>query len=287
MNNPFFNTVISGRMAKALVFSLLFPLAALGDGKQASPTPTESAPANPWAFNLTLYTWMAGVSGDFAAGPITQSVDASFIDINNQSRRFPLGFMGRAEAHYNRWSFYLDGNYVDVKLKPKFSRVGSGLDSELGVMDYGIRYRVLGPAAAEARRYVGKKKINWLEVFAGGRTLWVDNSVQLSGPFGRQRQLSASKAFTSPIIGSRFLLGLTPNWFLLVEGNIGGFGVDNVNFTSGALGAVGYRTSFFDFPVSLEAGYKALQYNVHGGNAVKLKADATLNGPFIGFTGYW
>jgi len=51
------------------------------------------------------------------------------------------------------------------------------------------------------------------------------------------------------------------------------------------MGVLGYKTSFFGVPASVEAGYKALRYNVGQGGLVS--ANATLNGPFIGLTGYW
>jgi hypothetical protein len=71
----------------------------------------------------------------------------------------------------------------------------------------------------------------------------------------------------------------------LLDGNVGGFGVDNVNFTGSVLGAVGYRTRLFGVPSTVEAGYKALNIDVDSGGAVA--ADVTLNGPFVGLTGYW
>jgi hypothetical protein len=243
----------------------------------------------PWAFNLTLYTWIAGAKGNFSAGPISQSVDASFIDINNKSRRFPLGFMGRLEAHYDRLGFYLDGDYMNLELKPRFNRISQGIDSELGVMDYGAAYRVLGPTAAEVSGMQIKGNPNWLEVYAGGRTIWLDNSVNLNAPLGNPRNgprsFSTSKSFTSPIIGGRFMVGFSPEWFVLVDGNFGGFGAQNVQFTGAVSGAVGYRTTILDMPASIELGYKALRYNVDKGGPAQ--TNATLNGPFIGLTGYW
>jgi len=64
----------------------------------------------------------------------------------------------------------------------------------------------------------------------------------------------------------------------------GGFGVDNVSFTGSALGAVGYRTTLFGVPSTVQAGYKALTVNV---DKPIVAADVTLHGPFIGLTGYW
>lgn len=271
-----------------VAFIILFPVVTLGVEKQ-SPSPSdELALESPWAFNLTLYTWLAGVSGNFNAGPISQSVDASFIDIVDKSRRFPLGFMGRAEAHYDRFGFYLDGNYLDIKLEPKFEQFSSGIDSQLGVMDYGVSYRLLGPTAAEVSRRAGQKDNHWLEVYTGGRTLWLGNSVDLTGPNGGQRTLSVSKSFTSPLIGGRFMVSFMTDWFLLMDGNVGGFGADNVDITASGLGAIGYRMSVFDFPLSVQAGYKALHYEVKsGGGLLNINTHATLNGPFVGFTGYW
>ena len=286
MPRPFPTSTTLRRLAVACGAVLLSTFAQAED--KAAPV-KEPAYASPWAFNLTLYTWFAGMKGDFSAGPVSRSVDASFIDINSESRRFPLGFMGRLEAHYERLGLYLDGNYMDLKFKPKFERLSNGLDTELGVMDYGLTYRVLGPSSAEMPAALGKKNTNWLEVYAGGRTLWLDNSVEFefAGPRGvlRSGTVSAGKSFTSPVVGGRFMMSFTPSWFALVDGNVGGFGVDNVSFTGAVLGALGYRTSLFDIPMSLEAGYKALRYNVDKGGLVE--TSATLNGPFVGLTGFW
>ena len=136
---------------------------------------------------------------------------------------------------------------------------------------------------------LGKRNANWLEMYAGGHTIWLEKSVDLNTPFGNlrggRRSFSGSKSFTSPVIGARFMVGFTPYWFVLVDGNVGGFGVDNVCFTGAVLGALGYRTTRFDIAMSLEAGYKASRYNADKDGVVE--TNATLNGPLVGFTGYW
>jgi len=48
---------------------------------------------------------------------------------------------------------------------------------------------------------------------------------------------------------------------------------------------LGYRTDFFGLPASVEAGYKLLHYNVDKSGPTAAKV--TMNGPFIGLTGYW
>jgi hypothetical protein len=69
-----------------------------------------------------------------------------------------------------------------------------------------------------------------------------------------------------------------------LDGSVGGFGVGNVNFSSSALGSIGYRTRFFDVPASIELGYKALSVKV---SKLVLTSDITMHGLFFGFTGHW
>ena len=274
-------------MVPALLVALLMAPASHADEPalpaDASPAPTTNSP---WGFNLTAYLWMAGNKGNMSVGPFNRSIDSSFIDIANKSRRFPLGFMGRVEGNYDRFGLFLDGNYMDIALKPIFGNVGSGIDSELGVLDYGAKYRIFGAIAADTPAYKGKKRPNMLEVYAAGRTLWLDNSVTLTAPFSRREAtLSSSHAFTSPILGGRFMVDFTPEIFMLVDANGGGFGVDSVDFTGSVAGLVGYRFMDLDIPLSIQAGYKALRYDVDKGGPTQ--TSATLNGPFLGLTGYW
>lgn len=126
------------RFIPSILLSLALTGMALANEVQPPVNPAPAEATSPWAFNLSAYMWLAGVTGNLSAGPFSRSVDTSFIDINSQSRRFPLGFMGRAEASVDRFGFYLDGNYMDLQLKPKLNSLSNGLDSTLGLMDYGF-----------------------------------------------------------------------------------------------------------------------------------------------------
>lgn len=270
----------------SLGFLVLSATTALNAEENAKDESNRASQISPWGFNLSMYTWLPGIYGNFSAGGHSGSVDVNFIDIVDKSRRIPLGFMGRFEAHYERFGFYLDGNYMDINLRPKFGRISDGVDTELGLMDYGLMYRIFGATAAEIAGMTGRKRPNALEVYAGARALWLGNSVSISGPFGLiGRTPSTNNSYTSPILGLRFMVDFTPNWFVLADGNFGGFGAQQVDFTGGILGTVGYRTTLFDIPSSFEAGYKAVRYRVdkNGPNS----ASATLDGPFIGMTGHW
>lgn len=237
---------------------------------------------DPWAFNLSLYMWFPGLDGDFSAGQRSDSISLSFIDIANKLSSFPMAFNGHFEAHYERLGFYLDGNYLGLDFKPHFDRISKGSSLELGIMDYGVSYRLFGSTASEAvAHWEEKSRTNVLDIYAGGRTIWLGTEVDFKG-IGSS---SGSASFSAPVIGGRIVVEFLPKWFLLLDGNVGGFGVDNVSFTASGLGAVGYRTTLFGVPSSVQAGYKALNIDVDSGGAVA--ADVTLNGPFVGLTGYW
>ncbi len=263
---------------------VMFSVVCLADeGGEITTEPALRAGASPWSFNVNIYMWLPGVNGDFSAGPVSRSVDANFIDIVDASHRFPLGFNGRFEARYERFGLYLDGNYFDLDLKPKSGPRGFasvGLETQMGILDYGVMYRVLGPRdlANWQDEAVGESFL--LDLYTGARTIWLDNTLEPQ----RLRSVSASKSFTSPVIGGRIFIDFSREWFVKIDGNAGGFGADNVEFTGGILGTLGYRTSVFDQPIAIELGYKALRVDVSN---KAIDTQATLNGPFLGATAYW
>lgn len=280
------NMLTKSLISTLLAVLILTPVSHAEEPAKPADDTSEPTTGSPWGFNLTAYLWTSGIKGNMSAGPFSRSINSSFIDINNKSRRFPLGFMGRLEGNYERFGLFLDGNYMDIALKPILANVGSGIDSSVGIMDYGAKYRIFGAIAADTPAYKNKKRPNMLEVYVAGRTLWLDNSTTLTSPFTGQRiNLSVSHTFTSPVLGGRFMVDFTPEIFMLVDANGGGFGVDSVDFTGSATGLVGYRFMDLDIPISIQAGYKAVRYDVDKGGPIQ--TSATLNGPFLGLTGYW
>lgn len=267
----------------ALLALLAVPLApAHGAEPPAPPAAAPAyAPASPWSFNLELYLWLVGVDGKFSTGRLSRSVDKNFIAIVDASDRVPLGFMGRFEARYEDFGIYLDGNWLNVNLKPKSGPYGytsAALDSNVGIMDYGVMYRVAGPA--DLANWSGVASRNRLDVYAGARTIWLDNEISPQ----RFASVSSSKTMTVPVLGGRIQVDFGRDFFVKADGNFGGFGVANVGFTGGLLGSLGYRTTLFDVPTAIELGYKALRLDVEN-NAIR--AQTTLNGPFLGATAYW
>jgi hypothetical protein len=189
--------------------------------------------------------------------------------------------MGRFEAKYERFGLYLDGNYFDLDLSPKTGPrgfVSAGLDAQLGILDYGVMYRLSGPP--DLANWDGKPTPNRLDPYVGGRTIWLDSTITPE----RLPKVSASKSLTSPVIGGRIFIDFSRDWFAKIDGNIGGFGADTVDFTGGLLGTVGYRSTVVELPMAFELGYKALRVDV---SDEAIKTRTTLHGPFVGATAFW
>jgi len=244
-------------------------------------TADDGAVQNPWSFNLGTYLWLPNIDGNFSAGPFNKSSDFSFGDIVGKMRNFPMEFNGHFEAHYERLGFYLDGNYLGADFRPQLDQnISKGLSTRLGIMEYGATYRLFGPSASErVAHWDEKSPSNILDIYAGGRTIWLGNEAEFGGT-----SASSNVSITAPLVGGRIIVEFSPKWFASVDGSVGGFGVDNVSFTGSALGIVGYRTRLFGVPASVEAGYKALSVKVDKGI---LTSDIIIHGAFLGLTGYW
>lgn len=248
------------------------------DGYAASET------ASPWSFNLSPYVWLTGVTGNYRAGSKSKAVDVNFIDIADNLSSFPVAFMGRFEAHYERFGLYLDGIYSDLTFDQRHGPggVGSvGLSTQLGIMDYGFIYRLFGPSSGDHANWQGKTLSNRLDVYVGGRTLWLTNTLDPK----RVNERSAGVTLTAPVIGGRFGIDISPDWFVMADGNLGGFGADNVSFTGNLQGMLGYRFHMGELPASVELGYRALRVTTEP--TKRIETNTTLNGPFMGLTAFW
>ncbi len=236
---------------------------------------------NPWAFDLTVYGWLPSVDGNFSAGRFEKTADPSFINILEHQRNFPMAFNGHFNAYYERFGFYLDGTYFGLDFEPRLEQgISKGVSSRLGIMDYGASYRLFGATAAErVGNWNEKTRSNSFDVYVGGRTIWLGNKAEFAGV-----SASTDSSISAPVIGGRVSVDISSQWFVTADGSVGGFGVDNVSLTSSALGTVGYRTSLFGIPASVQAGYKALSVKV---NKPVLTSDIMMHGPYIGITGYW
>jgi len=93
--------------------------------------------------------------------------------------------------------------------------------------------------------------------------------------------LDLGDSWIDPVVGGRLVQDLTDAWFLILRGDVGGFGVGS-SFSWNALGGIGYEVSSL---FSVVAQYRALGVDFENDESGFdfLSYDTTTHGPLIGF----
>jgi len=185
--------------------------------------------------------------------------------------------MGRFGARYDRVGFYVGAEYIYLSFKDHdIHDISTGLITQLRPLDYSAMCRVWGRPGGEGAEWLQKSGAPLVDLYAGGRTLWLKATIEPGS-----QSASRTVTLTSPLVGARLSVGLTPRWALVFDGNIGGFGVQDVRYTGQIFGLAAYRTRLFNVPTALFFGYNVLNYNVDKG---RFQTNTTLYGPVIGLT---
>ena len=75
-------------------------------------------------------------------------------------------------------------------------------------MEYGASYRLFGPSASERiAHWDEKSNSNILDIYAGGRTIWLGNEAE----FGNI-SASSNGSISVPLVGGRVIVDLSPKW---------------------------------------------------------------------------
>jgi hypothetical protein len=228
-----------------------------------------------WSFTVAPYFWAAGLNGEVGAGDRQADIDVSFSEIRENLK---FGAMMLAEARNGRYGAFF---------APLFVRLGDDVDAEpfdldatsdVAVVGAGAFYRIaewtLGPAGN------GSSRKAWIEPLAGARYTYVRAELNIDGPVGSNPNLDEHQDWIDPIIGTSFGVELSERWALMVEGDVGGFGVGS-DFTWNALGLVSYRASMSGIPVRISGGYRALSWDYDDND---FKWDVTMHGPVLGIS---
>ena len=223
-----------------------------------------------WRGQLTPYVWATGLGGDlrpFATGP-TVEIDRSFSDIlgDLDAAFFLSGF-----ARRDRFVLLGDLSYSSASRAGVLSAPIPGLPAE-------GRLRQTSLTLAGGWR-VSDTLDGTLDLLGGLRHWRVRGEVgapAVPGVFPGAR-VSASRNFTDPIIAARANLRLTPDWSVLLYGDVGGFGVGSRS-TAQLLGTVNYSLGN---QVTLSAGYRHLSVDYRSGGS---RFDVRLGGPIFGAT---
>src|SRR5262249_58840466 len=117
-----------------------------------------------------------------------------------------------------------------------------------------------------------------LDVYAGGRYTDLRIDIDTRGA----PSVNQSADWLDPIVGGQVNFGLTERFFVVVRGDIGGFGVGS-DFAWSAMGLLGYRWQGAGVEWAILGGYKALgQDYTSASGARRFQWDTTMHGPIVG-----
>jgi hypothetical protein len=280
---------------------LLVFLASLGGPVLAAdlprPAPVVSEPmAAPsgWTFNFVPYGWLPAMKGTLTVRGRSVKVDASFIDILEESDSL-VALMGDFEARNGRWSLFSDVVWSNIGADRSNLRtravapgvtatVGTALDLDIdmAIVEVGAAYEVArsGPVA--------------FDILAGARYWYQegDLSFGLAGTIGLEDlELGAGRAIArsrsvdwlDPLVGVRMRYTLAPGHQLLLRGDIGGFGVGS-EFSWQAIGAYAFDFGVYNgITFSGVVGYRALFVDyAQGFDRTRYEFDMLQHGPILG-----
>lgn len=227
--------------------------------------PSEDRPRD-----LTLvinpYLWMPVVDGQ--VGGIEPGALAFKLDTGDLLDAFDFGGLIHAELHHaSGWGLSVDYMFADLSTG---GSIGAGaIDTvvDASILEVTVLRRV--PLGEDT-----------LDLYGGIRR-WdsevvVDVDLPLLG-----FDILTGDTWTDPIVGARYGHPLSANWTLVVQGDVGGFGVDS-DFTWHAVGGFSYALSR---RASMQLVYKRLTVErqsprIGGGPPVDL--DLTVEGPLLG-----
>jgi len=234
----------------------------------------------PWRFNVNVYAWAP-------KAPVKIDVGQEEVDLpetlSNIYSGIQLGGMAEFEVHKGPIGVFASPLYVKLKdsehVQGLFEKRKVTLEEEVFLMDYGVSYRFrpwhLGKNAA-----TGYSPSIAVEPYGGFRYLHDPIKVKVSpGVLGEGLTVKKTIEFNTPIIGISTHWDLTKRWALRIQGDIGGFHVDNVDNTYQGIGLVGYRFKMWDVSSAVYAGYRYLRVHY---DKDELEIDVAMQGPLLG-----
>ncbi|MCI0675338.1 MAG: hypothetical protein L0Y42_06120 [Phycisphaerales bacterium] len=216
--------------------------------------PALAAVADPdaWWFQPSLAIWAPSIDGTVGARGLTTDVSVSFTDILEDADSV-IGISGTFEMGTGKWSGFVAGMYTKIGVDEPTPFGTAELDTELALLSFGIAYEVGRWPMETASRADQPARDGKVDVYAGGRY----TSVGIDFDFAVLPTIDHDKDWVDPIIGAALDLPFSPNWSVVLDGSVGGFGVSS-DFVWAASGLLSWDFYIGSSPSSLQFGYLAV-----------------------------
>jgi hypothetical protein len=226
---------------------------------------------NAWHVTFTPYLWATGLYGDVTVKGVSAHLDASFIDLLDNTDTL-VGLQGHVEVSRGRLGVYGDFFYVKTKVEDA-GTTGVDVTTRMWFMEFGAQYRLLDTTTDRVPGIT-------LDAYAGGRYTYLDLDLDTRGELSRNTQVD----WIDPLVGARLGVHFSEHVFVLIAGDIGGFGVGS-DIAWSIMGLLGYRWQGAGAEWAVLAGYRALSQDYSTGSGLnRFKWDVTMHGPILGFS---
>jgi hypothetical protein len=266
---------------------------------------TSAAPViDSWTFKFTPYVWLVFDTGNLKLGDKTARVNTNIFKIIENVDNI-YAWMSYQEIRRGPLALYVDVfwtrmNFSDTKSGvfpiSRFIDVSAVANAKIWV-----DFAIVEPAITyQFANWTSDASSTSLDFVAGARYWYLRPDVNLnltatvSIPalgLSRTGSGSASAAKTidwvDPIVGLRVHHVPAPGQELILQGDVGGFGVGS-KFTWQALATYNIETHLFGYKVTPYVGYRAISIDYQqgsGNNTIGL--DIVQHGPVIGMTFKW
>ena len=221
--------------------------------------------AGPWRTRVALHGWLVDwlhVSIDTPEEKDSTTKELGWIlgkldwmlPIDVETRKGSFG------AYVHTLAFSLDGEMRTGPADIEWNDEGF-------LMDLGISYELARWTLGSGQR----APTLTLEPFAGARLFYDPVDIDLSR-LGRDTTDDFSNYV--PVLGLRAFFDLTEHWNVRIEGDYGGFGVDDNHQTWQVLGLIGYRWPGWGVDWNLQVGYRAMRVFDLRQSGVDIELDA-------------
>lgn len=233
-------------------------LALLALAGMAAPAQAQE-PAGAWTFDLGVYGWITGMSGEAGAQDLTVELDASFSDIVD---KLEIGGMFGFAATHGRWVLLSDLVVASLGARQEAQGVKFEVDVDMLIVDAELGYEVG----------------HGVHLFAGARRFDLDTLLTRAAG-ALERTAVGGEAWTDPVVGARWGVPVGERGSFSLRGDVGGFGVGS-DLSWNARAAFGYRVGR---NATLAAGYHALDVDYdHGSGRNRFRLDLLISGPEVG-----
>jgi hypothetical protein len=233
-----------------------------------------------WQFNAYIDGWLP-------KAPAEIFIDGNEIDLPEQLNTILDSLKLTAMLRFNVRKgplgiffnpIYYQGEFDNIVVKTPIEDLDGSLKETVWLIDYGVSYEV-------ARWDIGKdgeSRVVTLEPYAGLRYFWDNISLEvepglIEDGFTTRKKLRT----TSPMIGLQSSIQLNANWNLLLQGDYGGFNVNNMDKSYLMAGYFNYDFKMGKIDSRFYVGYRFLHLSLED-NSEDVSVDVNVQGPLLG-----